>query len=148
MAKLSLSLSLPRDERTVPIARHIATGAMEQLGVQDECVTDIEVALTEACTNVIRHSGPTDEYEVTLALDTTQCIIRVVDRGHGLDSAALADESDPSAEGGRGVELMRELMDRLLFESKPEEGTIVHLEKVLDFDESSVVHRLGARPRG
>jgi serine/threonine-protein kinase RsbW len=147
VVQLALSLFLPRDEITVPVARHIASGAMDQLGVEPECLSDIEVALSEACANVIQHSGPGDDYEVTLTLDTDQCVIRVIDRGHGFDASQLSG-SDPAAERGRGVELMRALVDTLLFESKPEVGTMVHLEKDLLYRDSSVVHRLDGRPRG
>jgi serine/threonine-protein kinase RsbW len=149
VVELALSLALPRDELTVPVARHIASGAMDRLGVERECVTDIEVALTEACTNVIQHSGPGDDYEISVTLDETHCVIRVIDRGHGFDSAVLSDgSSDVSAERGRGIELMKALVDRVQFESKPEEGTIVHLEKVLDFTDGSVIRRLEDRNRG
>lgn len=146
--QVALSLALPRDELTVPVARHIASGAMERLGVDKDCVVDIEVALSEACTNVIQHSGPGDDYEITVSLDERTCVIRVVDRGHGFDSASLADVSDVSAERGRGVELMRALVDSVRFDSKPEEGTIVHLEKELVLEESSVIRRLEDRSRG
>ena len=68
MVELALSLALPRDEMTVPVARQIASGAMDRLGVDRDCVSDIEVALSEACTNVIQHSGPGDDYEVSVTL--------------------------------------------------------------------------------
>jgi serine/threonine-protein kinase RsbW len=140
--QLALSLMLPRDEITVPVARHIAAGAMEELGVDRECATDIEIALSEACTNVIRHSGPGDQYEVTVEVDSELCVIRVLDRGQGFDVAGLTGRPDADAEGGRGVELMRALVDQVRFESKPEDGTVVHLEKELAFADESVVSRL------
>jgi anti-sigma regulatory factor (Ser/Thr protein kinase) len=59
--ELSLALTLPRDEQTVPVARHIVRNAMEQVGVEETCVYDVELALSEACTNVLVHSGPGDE---------------------------------------------------------------------------------------
>jgi serine/threonine-protein kinase RsbW len=145
---MTLSLSLPHDELTVPVARHVASGAMQQLGVESACVTDIEVALTEACTNVIQHSGPDDDYEVTLRLDEDACVIRVVDRGPGFDDGSLPESADGSAERGRGVKLMRALVDSVRLDSRPEEGTIVRLEKALEYRDSSVVRRLEARFRG
>ena len=76
-------LALPRDELSIPIVRHICRDAMAEIGVADECSADIEVALTEACTNVLVHSGPGDDYEVHLRLSDLQCTIRVVDRQSG-----------------------------------------------------------------
>jgi hypothetical protein len=40
---------------------------------------------------------------------------------------------------------MRALVDKVRFESKPEAGTIVHLEKNLEFDENSPVRQLMER---
>ena len=141
--RIILALSLPRDERTIPVSRHIAVNAMVEVGVIEDCVQDIAVALTEACTNVLKH----DEFEVSLEVDDDQCVIRVVDTGRGFDSDAVgAGHADTSAEQGRGVELMRAFVDSVKLISKPEAGTIVHLEKALDFEDGSFVHRRHPAP--
>ena len=138
--KIILALCLPRDEQTIPVSRHIATKAMAEIGVAKEYIDDIAVALTEACTNVLKHSGPGDEYEVTLEVDDQQCTIRVVDTGRGFDSAALGlAHADSSAEQGRGIELMRALVDQVRFISRPEAGTVVHLEKSIAYNRDSLV---------
>jgi serine/threonine-protein kinase RsbW len=139
---MAMSLLLPRDELTVPVARHLTAGAMEQLGVDSGCASDIEVALTEACTNVILHSGPGDQYEVAIELDDEVCVIRIIDRGVGFDPEALADSDDHSAESGRGMTLMHALVDQVVLQSRPEDGTIVHLEKTLEYQADSVMRRL------
>src|SRR3954462_13793588 len=119
--QITLTLALPRDEQTIPVARHIATSAIEEIGVVEDAVHDIAVALTEACTNVLKHSGPGDEFEVSLEVDDDQCVIRVVDTGHGFDSKSLGfSNADSSAEQGRGIQLMRALVDSVKFTSKPE----------------------------
>jgi len=145
--QITLTLCLPRDEETIAVARHIATNAIEEVGVIDDAVHDIAVALTEACTNVLKHSGPGDEYEVSLEVDGAQCIIRVVDTGHGFDSTSLGlADADVSAEQGRGIQLMRALVDQVKFISKPEAGTIVHLEKTLTFADDSLLARSRPTP--
>src|SRR4029450_4774309 len=104
--ELSLALTLPRDEQTVPVARHIVRNAMEQVGVDETCVYDVELALSEACTNVLVHSGPGDQYVVRLDLEDRLGVIRVIDVGHGVDSARLqAQDALPERERGaaRGV---------------------------------------------
>src|SRR3954451_4117084 len=140
--QIILALSLPRDEQTVPVSRHIAANAMAEIGVAEDSTHDIAIALTEACTNVLKHSGPGDEYEVSLEVDEDQCVIRVVDTGRGFDAASLGfAHADSSAEQGRGIELMRALVDSVKFISKPEAGTIVHLEKTLDYEDGSLARR-------
>jgi serine/threonine-protein kinase RsbW len=141
---ISLALTLPRDEQTVPVARHIVRNAMVQVGVETTCVDDVELALSEACTNVLLHSGPGDQYVVRLDMDDGIGRIRVVDVGHGFDSARLqATDPLPEAERGRGLGLMQALVDRVDFTSRAEAGTIVTLEKVLTYADE----RLLAGPR-
>jgi serine/threonine-protein kinase RsbW len=140
--QIILALSLPRDEQTIPVSRHIAANAMAEIGVAEDSTHDIAVALTEACTNVLKHSGPGDEYKVSLEVDDYQCVIRVVDTGRGFDSESLGlGHADSSAEEGRGIQLMRTLVDQVRFIPKPEAGTIVHLEKTLRFDDPSFVRQ-------
>ena len=144
--EIDLGLTLPRDELSIPVVRHLCRSALGELGVTDECVGDITVALTEACTNVLVHSGPADEYAVRLTLDGERCVLRVVDTGDGFDSdnKSQGRAAEPSAESGRGIQLMRALVDRVTFVSKPEEGTVVHLEKDLDLVEDAPMKRLSA----
>ena len=137
---ISLALTLPRDEQTVPVARHIVRHAMEQVGVEETCVYDVELALSEACTNVLLHSGPGDQFVVRLDLDERLGVIRVIDVGHGFDSAKLqAGNAAPEAERGRGLGLMQALVDRVDFTSRPEAGTIVTLEKVLTYSDEGLL---------
>jgi serine/threonine-protein kinase RsbW len=132
--ELSLALTLPRDEQTVRVARHIVRNAMEQVGVDPDCVYDFELAMSEACTNVLLHSGPGDQYLVRLDMEDWIGWIRVVDVGHGFDSARLQAEGPlPEAERGRGLGLMHALVDRVQFTTRPEAGTIVTLEKALTY---------------
>jgi serine/threonine-protein kinase RsbW len=140
--EIHLTLCLPRDELSIPIARHICRSSMTEVGVTAECSGDIEVALTEACTNVLVHSGPSDLYEVRLTIDDEMCTIRVVDAGSGFDVTGLAGLPEESSESGRGVVLMRALVDRALFTARPEKGTIVHLEKALAFVPDAAITRL------
>ena len=141
--ELSLALTLPRDEQTVPVARHLVRNAMEQVGVVPDCIYDFELALSEACTNVLVHSGPGDQYVVRLDLEDRLGVIRVLDVGHGIDSARLqAEDALPDDERGRGLGLMQALVDRFDFTSRPEAGTIVTLEKDLTYrDEALLVGR-------
>ena len=141
--EITLSLALPRDELSVPVVRRVLTSAMEVLGVADEVISDVEVALTEAATNVLKHAGAGEEYVVSAGIDGDHCVIEIVDRGNGFDgSAAGHADAEPGAEQGRGIQLMRALVDKVSFESRETEGTVVHLEKRLEWDEGSVIRRL------
>lgn len=136
-------LCLPRDSSTLPVVRHIAAYALDELGVDAEAIHDVALALTEAAANVVKHSGAGDQYEVYLVVEDRQCEIRVVDTGHGFDSASLGVAmAGPSDERGRGLALMAALVDSVHFESRPEAGTIVHLVKDLDLRPDGPLERL------
>jgi serine/threonine-protein kinase RsbW len=140
--EITLALNLPRDEQSVPVARRIVDTSMRAVGVEGGCVDDVTLALTEACTNVLKHSGPGDEYEVRVKLCDSLCSIEVADIGRGFDFSTL-EEGDASmeAERGRGVQLMRMLVDRVRFQSKPQAGSVVHLEKTLAYTDGSLLDK-------
>lgn len=136
--RLELAVALPHERRSVPIARHIVRAAMANLGVTATCVHDIEVALSEACTNVLQHAGSSDEYEVRLQVQDDRCVLRVVDVGQspgGLVQDPPADPPGGDVEHGRGLLLMRTLVDRVGFATVEERGTVVSLEKHLVYGE-------------
>jgi serine/threonine-protein kinase RsbW len=140
---VDVAVCLPLEAETVGIIRSVVKNALQAFGVTQDCVDDISLALSEACTNVIDHAVPGDEYEVRLQVDEASCIISVTNTGPGFDAEALDDAMpDPSSARGRGVAIMRSLMDQVDFRSEPEAGTIVHLVKTLAIDSDSALARL------
>lgn len=136
---VNLTLTLPRDELSIPVVRHLTKAMLSGVGVEREVVEDIELALTEACTNVLEHSKADDAYEVAVSFDTDKCSIGVTDiAGVGFDRTAVP-EADDDAESGRGIHLMEALVDRVSFKPRGELGSVVHLEKRLRFDEGHPV---------
>ena len=91
----------PRRDQRAGHPAHRRPGAGE-LGVEADCVSDIEIALTEACTNVLDHVGADDEYDVTLQVRDDLCVIEVIDTGHGFD-AAIAGPPRRRADAPRRV---------------------------------------------
>ena len=136
-------LCLPRDSSTLSVVRHIASSALEELGVVDGEIEDVALALTEAAANVVKHSEVDDKYEVHLVIENNTCEIRVVDSGRGFDSDSLGvNMAGPSEERGRGMALIAALVDSVRFESRPEAGTIVHLVKDLTLRPDGPLRRL------
>lgn len=139
--RIEFGLCLPRDETSVPFVRHLCRAALDRMGVEQECADDIEVAASEACTNVLRHVT-SHEYEVRIEIDDDVCTVRIIDTGEGFDAGSLID-SHWGAEGGRGIHLMRHLVDDLNFTSGPTSGTVVELRKSLALRSSSMVRVMG-----
>jgi serine/threonine-protein kinase RsbW len=125
-------MSLPREAASVPIVRRLCRHTFHSLGVEEDCVGDLELVVTEACTNVLKHAtNGDDEYVVEVRTTGETCDVRVKDAGRGFHPGPRALEAaHASAEGGRGLHLMRLLVDRLQFVSEGS-GTVVHLRKSL-----------------
>ena len=142
--EIRYALRLPRDVVTVPLVRTICRDAMGRLGVTPDCQGDVALALTEACANVVQHAGGDDtEYEVEIDFTGGICHIRVLDKGQGIDLRdASRTETVLDKDSGRGIVLMRLMVDRIAFESRPEDGTIVHLQKRLELEENAVLASL------
>lgn len=133
--QIQLSVSMPREEATLPLIRHLVKYSLFEIGVTRDCISDVELALTEACANVVTHSEGDDQYLVDMTITANTCEIRIIDTGHGLDFESLGQsQAALDAESGRGIQLMRALVDNIRFESKPETGTVVHLVKTLQLD--------------
>ena len=144
LMKLEVEVCLPREAETVRLVRGVVRGALVQFGVSATCTDDIQLALSEACNNVVDHAAADDEYQVAVQLDGDQCSIIVKNVGGGFDAASLAGVMpDPSSARGRGVAIMRAVMDRVEFRSEPEDGDIVHLVKTLELTPDGPLERLG-----
>ena len=141
--EIRYSLRLPRDVVTVPLVRTICRDAMHRLGVTSDCQGDVALALTEACANVVQHATGENEYEVLIEFCGDLCHIRVRDNGTGIDLRDTSrSETVLDQDNGRGIVLMRLLVDRIAFESRPEDGTVVHLQKRLELQEGALLAAL------
>ena len=140
---LDVAICLPREAETVGLIRGIVTDALAKLGVTRDCVGDIGLALSEACTNVVDHAAVDDEYEVRFRLDDRKCEISVTNTGTNFDADTLAHVMpDAASARGRGVAIMRAVMDNVAFRSEPEAGTVVHLVKNVELRDDGPLRRL------
>ncbi|HEV2130552.1 MAG TPA: ATP-binding protein [Longimicrobiaceae bacterium] len=82
---------------------------------------NFRVGVTEALANAVRYgnrSDPEKEVRVEVMLDDSHVALKVIDQGDGFDPDGLPDPTLPAnleRSGGRGVFLMRELMDEVEF---------------------------------
>jgi serine/threonine-protein kinase RsbW len=140
---MRFSLSLPREELSIPVVRRVVGDALRGLGVSADCVADVLVATSEACTNVVQHARATGEYEVVGHVDEDACTLEITDWGRGPRPAP--GERGILSESGRGIKIMRALVDDLDIDSSPDRGTVVHLRKRLTWRDEALVRRLDRR---
>ncbi len=123
----ALELTLPAKAGSVPLARHrLRVWLDENVPELDPVArSDLEVAWSEACTNVIRHAyGPVDaSFEATAARDGDAVSLEVRDTGQW--------RPPRGQHGGRGIALMRHLCDDVRVDRRAE-GTTVTMSRSLD----------------
>ena len=76
-------------------------------------VDDVVLAVEEACTNAIRHSGSRRDIEIRLSFVGDDLLAAVKDHGRGFDVDAFDPRvsPDPVAASGRGLFLISRLCD-------------------------------------
>ena len=145
---LDVAVCLPKEAETVGLIRAVVQSGLSCFGVTADCVDDICLALSEACTNVVEHAALADEYEVRVQVDEDRCAISVRNTGDGFDASTLRDlMPDPSSPRGRGVAIMRAVMDEVHFEPQPAAGTIVNLVTTLSLESEGPLARLRDKRR-
>lgn len=138
---MKFSLDLPCETLSIPVIRRVLGDALRGLGVSEACIADLLVATSEACTNVVQHVDPSSRYEVAADIDGGHCVLRVVDQGPGFGGdpeRAVGTDS----ESGRGIKIMRALVDDVTFDSRPGSGTVVYLAKRLSWQDESPMRLL------
>jgi serine/threonine-protein kinase RsbW len=81
-----LEITLPARAENVAVVRHAVGGLGEVLDVDDQTLSDIKLAVTEACTNVVVHAYPDGEGPMGLraSIDDRRLYLVVLDRGRGI----------------------------------------------------------------
>jgi serine/threonine-protein kinase RsbW len=136
--RVSIEVEIPSDvayiERVVDLVRH---SCAELAYNSHQLALNVPVALSEAISNAIlraNHEDPAKRVHVRARVDTLRLVVDVVDQGEPFDlDGNVRDATDPEnleREDGRGLFLMRALMDRVeRFDavSGPSGGNVVRL---------------------
>ena len=79
-------LSLPARPENVAVIRHVLAAFAEALGLPDGLVEDVRLAVTEACTNVVRHAYDERAGTIDISIRPDGPLLRVVvaDTGRGI----------------------------------------------------------------
>ena len=124
MARL-LSHIYPAEPRVLGDVRGWVGACAETWGLSETGIADLVLAVTEACSNAIRHSG-SQEFAVTVEELADGVEVEVVDDGLFRDRMPMLDIT-----GGMGLPLMTALVDTITVdEGRPDDpGTTVRLTK-------------------
>jgi len=189
-ADVEFCLVFPRESLSVPVMRRVLGDTLSRIGVDGGCIDDLLLAVTEACTNVLRHAGPGRRYELVAHVGAKRCVVEVLDGGRGFDPASVRPRlslrrsirpgpvprrhpSPPAStapcspstlrsriarsrrlarerviadlpESGRGLAIMRACVDDVTLRSRPGQGTMVSLQKRIEWRSDAPLPRRSA----
>ena len=117
--------------------RAFASQAARDAGMDDSETYAIELAVDEACTNIIEHAYQGEDHgDIECTCDCNDTCLTVVIRDHGkpfdpstVTTPDLDADIDDRPVGGLGIYLMKQLMDEVHFEPMGESGNILTLIK-------------------
>ena len=130
----------PVVELTLPVlpdmelaATKTAEVVSKHMGLNDEQAAEIYMALIEACINAFEHSESDKQIEIHFKIKDDHLEIQVTDKGIGFDKSKVAipkieEKLGADYKRGWGLQLIKELMDTVEFEST-EKGTTVTTTK-------------------
>ena len=120
----TIRLSMPAKPEYLVLGRLVLSGISRVHPIDPDVVGDLKLALTEACSNAVRHayeSGPPGRMDVVFELADASIAVEVTDDGPGFDIADLPEAGTPVAaggelpddldEGGLGLEIIRAVAD-------------------------------------
>src|SRR5207247_4767896 len=109
------------------------------IGLDDEAVHWVGVAVRESVINAIKHGNRSDtakhvfvEFDTSSPPEAPELTIRVRDEGEGFDPEHLADPLAPEnvlKSSGRGIFLIRSFMDDVRLQRAPEGGMEIRMTK-------------------
>lgn len=151
---MELEIRCAVDTAILPMLRTVVTSLANQMEFSQEHVEQIEMAVDEACANVMRHayrhletSGTHDPSSPPPILDRENCAlwlrlqmgadhlkITVIDKGIGIHCMpeghdSIQEYTENGAKGGLGIFIIRNFMDEVDYHSPDESGTVLTMVK-------------------
>ena len=130
------SLTIPSDLRLLALARAFVEAICQVAGFDERATHAVVLATDEATNNVIRHAHadrPDNPLQIQCFIRPEGIEIRIHDEGDPFDLDAV-EPLDPAEcrAGGRGVFIMRKLMDELTCEPRPQHGNTLRMFKLFE----------------
>lgn len=106
-------------------------------GLNDDQIYDVQMAVDEACTNIIQHAyhgRKTGTIDLVCEARGKEFVITIRDQGDAFDPTKVArpNVNHPLSRrnvGGLGLFFMNKLMDRIEFQFSPQQGNLLTMVK-------------------
>jgi serine/threonine-protein kinase RsbW len=135
----TFQLHVPSSTENLAMIRDFVGSIGERAGMSPADKLKLELAVDEACANVIEHAyGTDDTREVTVkaTLDSDAVQIEIVDTGRGFDPATVEQANieqlaNRKQSGGMGLRLIRSVMDEVHYQIVPGQKNELRMVKRL-----------------
>ena len=137
---IDIEIKVPNQTRYLSMIGRIGEDLIRELstysGDREALAHHLNVVLTEATVNAIKHASETDkrkEVLIRISITNTEIAIKVYDSGCGFDLSQIADpcfEPEGLHESGRGIFIIRSLMDSVEYK-KINGGNVLVMKKTL-----------------
>jgi serine/threonine-protein kinase RsbW len=128
-------LTIPAKAEYITLGRLALTAIARVRPLSDETLSDLKLALTEACTNSVRHAyeeGRTGVVEIVYQLEPDRLVVEIADDGAGFkpEEVELGGNGDLS-EGGLGIAIIRAVADEVEIGERETGGSRLRFVKLL-----------------
>lgn len=136
--KIAVDITIPNQTKYLGligrIGENLAYAPIRFNGDRDELAFHLNLVLTEAATNAIRHANqddPSKNLRIVIAISESRLSMEVFDEGEGFDiDSFVTSEVKETDEQGRGIQLICRLMDHVQYH-KQTNGYVLEMTKYL-----------------
>ncbi|MDX2042425.1 MAG: ATP-binding protein [Acidobacteriota bacterium] len=133
------TLQVPSSTENLAMIREFVTSVGRQATLDDAEINKLELAVDEACANVIEHAyghDITKDVSVRATFDDEKLKISVIDEGRGFEPDKINQKSvdqlvQERRSGGLGIRLIKTLMDEVSYEIEPGLKNELHMTKLI-----------------
>ena len=126
MPETNYHIEIESDPNNLITVEEFVNYFAKDLGLNEEQLATLLLAVTEATTNAIIHANKCDKSKlvtVDVNVQNSKLVIKVTDEGTGFDPTQIPDPTQPEnilKDSGRGMYLMKVYMDDLKYNVTPE----------------------------
>jgi serine/threonine-protein kinase RsbW len=128
-------LSIPAKAEYITLGRLALTAIARVRPLSPETLSDLKLALTEACTNSVRHAyreGRSGTVEIVYEIEPDRLVVEVADDGKGFDPhGRMHNANGDLSEGGLGIAIIRAVADEVEIGERESGGSRLRFVKFL-----------------
>ena len=126
-------LTIPAKAEYITLGRLALTAIARVRPLSEETLSDLKLALTEACTNSVRHAyreGRAGTVEILYQIEPDRLVVEVADDGQGFEPADLGGRGNGDlSEGGLGIAIIRAVADEVEIDERESGGSRLRFVK-------------------